>query len=55
MLVLKAVVPSAAHQDVIDFIDNIEDVAVVRGPPHVAPDDSIDIRDDLAKHLAGLA
>ncbi len=110
MLFLKAVVPTAAHRDIIDFIDNIEDIAVVRLPPpelpdqrifehfagrplepaerarvgtvykmnpaqielaetlarkdravaflylsRVAPDDSIEVRNELAKHLAGLA
>jgi hypothetical protein len=109
LLFLKAVVPTATHREVVDFMDTIEGVAIVRRPPpelpdqrifehfagrplepadrarvgtiykmnpaqielvetlarkdravaflylsRVAPDDSIEVRNELAKHLAGL-
>jgi hypothetical protein len=47
MLFLKAVVPTATHQDVLDFMDTIEEVVVVRRPPSELPDQRI------FEHFAG--
>jgi hypothetical protein len=41
LLFLQAVVPTAKRQDIVDFIDNIEDVHVVRRPPPELPDQQI--------------
>lgn len=41
LLFLQAVVPTADHQDLIDYIDNIQDVYVVRCPPLELPDQRI--------------
>jgi len=47
LLFLKAVVPTATHRDVVDFMENIEAVAVVRMPPPELPDQRI------FEHFAG--
>lgn len=41
LLFLQALIPNADHQDLIDYIDNIEDVYVVRFPPPELPDQQI--------------
>jgi len=41
LLFLQAVVPTAKFQDVIDYIDNIQDVYIVRFPPPELPDQRI--------------
>jgi hypothetical protein len=41
LLFLQTVVPTARHQDVIDYIDNIEDVYVIRRLPAELPDQRI--------------
>jgi hypothetical protein len=41
MLFLQAVVPTVGYRDVLDYIDNIEDVHVVRHPPPELPDQRI--------------
>jgi hypothetical protein len=41
MLFLQAVVPTAKRQDIVDYIDSIEDVYVVRRPPPELPDQRI--------------
>jgi hypothetical protein len=41
MLFLQAVVPTAKRLDVLDYIDNIQDVHVVRFPPPELPDQRI--------------
>lgn len=41
MLFLQAVVPTAKFQDILDYIDNIQDVYVVRRPPPELPDQRI--------------
>jgi hypothetical protein len=47
MLFLQAVVPTAAHRDIVDFIDNIDDLALARVPPAELPDQRI------FEHFAG--
>ena len=47
LLFLKVVVPTATHRDVVDFMDTIEDVYVVRFPPTELPDQRI------FEHFAG--
>jgi hypothetical protein len=41
LLFLQAVVPSADHQDLIDYSDNIQDVYVACRPPPELPDQRI--------------
>ncbi|HEU4731154.1 MAG TPA: hypothetical protein VFT22_24845 [Kofleriaceae bacterium] len=41
LLFLEAVVPTARRQDIVDFIDSIDDVYVVRFPPPELPDQRI--------------
>jgi hypothetical protein len=41
LLFLQALIPTADHQDLIDYIDNIQDVYVVRFPPPELPDQRI--------------
>jgi hypothetical protein len=41
LLFLQAVVPAADHQNLIDYIDSIQDVYVVRHPPPELPDQRI--------------
>jgi uncharacterized protein related to proFAR isomerase len=41
LLFLDAVVLSAKHQDIIDYIDSVQDVYVVRFPPPELPDQRI--------------
>jgi len=41
MLFLQAVVPTATRQDIVDYIDNINDVYVVRFPAPELPDQRI--------------
>lgn len=41
MLFLQAVVPTAKRLDILDYIDNIQDVYVVRFPPPELPDQRI--------------
>jgi len=41
MLFLQAVVPTAEFRNILDYIDNIEDVYVVRRPPPDLPDQRI--------------
>ena len=41
MLFLQAVVPTAKHQEIVDYIDNVQDVYVVRRPPPDLPDQQI--------------
>jgi hypothetical protein len=40
-LFLRAVVPTAEFQDVLDYIDSIQDVYIVRFPPPELPDQRI--------------
>ena len=41
MLFLQAVVPTATRLDIVDYIDNIQDVYVIRCPPPELPDQRI--------------
>jgi hypothetical protein len=41
MLFLQAVVPTAKRRDIVDYIDSIDDVYVVRFPPPELPDQRI--------------
>jgi hypothetical protein len=41
MLFLQAVVPAAKRREILDYIDNIQDVYVVRRPPPDLPDQQI--------------
>lgn len=41
LLFLEALVPTAKHQDVIDYIDSVQDVYIVRFPAPELPDQRI--------------
>ena len=41
MLFLQAVVPTAKYQEIVDYIDNVQDVYIVRQPPSDLPDQQI--------------
>jgi hypothetical protein len=41
LLFLHAVVPTAERRDIVDYIDNIQDVYVIRWPPPELPDQRI--------------
>jgi hypothetical protein len=41
MLFLQAIVPTAKRLEILDYIDNIQDVYVVRFPPPELPDERI--------------
>ena len=41
LLFLQAVVPTAEYLDIVDYIENIQDVYVVRHPPPELPDQRI--------------
>jgi hypothetical protein len=41
LLFLQSLIPTAHHQDLIDYIDNIQEVHVARRPPPELPDQRI--------------